>query len=62
MGSMKIMLGLLKNKLEGELAGLQADLTNVPKLLMDYLPKRLVRTLTVQLTLSTRLPTSSRNI
>jgi hypothetical protein len=37
-GSMKIMLRLLKNKLEGELAGLQADLTNVPKF-VDYLTK-----------------------
>jgi hypothetical protein len=36
---MKIMLGLLKNELEGELTGLQADLTNVPKQLVDYLTK-----------------------
>jgi hypothetical protein len=36
-GRMKIMLGMLRTKFEGELAGLQADLTNYPQQLIDFL-------------------------
>jgi hypothetical protein len=38
-GSMKIMLEILRTKFEGELAGLQADLTNYPQRLINFLIK-----------------------
>jgi hypothetical protein len=38
-GSMKIMLEMLRTKFEGELVGLQADLTNYPQRLIDFLIK-----------------------
>ncbi len=36
-GSMKIMLDLMKNEFKGEIAGLQADTTNIPQQLVDLL-------------------------
>jgi hypothetical protein len=36
-GSVKIMLDLMKNEFEGEIAGLQADTTNIPQQLVDFL-------------------------
>jgi hypothetical protein len=36
-GSMKIMLDLMKNEFEGEIAGLQADMTNIPQQLVNSL-------------------------
>jgi hypothetical protein len=36
---MKIMLKLMKNEFKGELAGIHADLTNIPQQLTDYLIK-----------------------
>jgi hypothetical protein len=36
-GSMKIMLNLMKNKFEGEIADLQADTTNIPQQLVNFL-------------------------
>jgi hypothetical protein len=36
-GSMKIMLEMLRTEFEGELAGLQADLTNYPQHLINFL-------------------------
>jgi hypothetical protein len=38
-GSMKIMLEMLRTKFEGELAGLQADPTNYPQRLINFLIK-----------------------
>ncbi len=37
MGSMKIMLDLMKNEFEWEIAGLQADMSNIPQQLVDFL-------------------------
>jgi hypothetical protein len=39
-GSMKIMLKMMRIKFEGELAGLQADLTNYSQQLTDFLIKK----------------------
>ncbi len=52
-GSMKIMLDLMKNKFEGKLAAIQADLTKIPQLLVDYLIRRLAKMPTMQSILST---------
>jgi hypothetical protein len=38
-GSMKIMLKLMRTKFEGEMAGLKADLTNVPPMLINFFIK-----------------------
>jgi hypothetical protein len=38
-GSMKIMLELMKNEFKGELTGFHADLTNILQQLIDYLIK-----------------------
>ncbi len=38
-GSMKIMLYLMRTEFEGEVAGLKADLTNIPQVLIDFLIK-----------------------
>ncbi len=38
-GSMKIMLEMMRTKFEGELARLKADLTNYPQCLIDFLIK-----------------------
>ncbi len=38
-GSMKIMLEMLRTKFKGELAGLQADLTTYPLCLINFLIK-----------------------
>jgi hypothetical protein len=35
--SMKIILDLMKNELEGEISGLQADMTNIPQQLVNFL-------------------------
>jgi hypothetical protein len=34
---MKIMLDLIKNEFKGEIAGLQADTTNIPQQLVNFL-------------------------
>jgi hypothetical protein len=36
-GSMNIMLDLMKNEFKGEIAGLQADTTNIPQQLVNFL-------------------------
>jgi hypothetical protein len=38
-GSMKIMIKLMKNEFERELAGFHADVTNIPQQLIDFLIK-----------------------
>jgi hypothetical protein len=38
-GSMKIMLELMRTEFEGEVAGLTADLTNMPQILINFLIK-----------------------
>jgi hypothetical protein len=49
-GSMKIMLEMLRTKFEGELAGLQADLTNYPQCLIGFLIKEAGADLTEAIT------------
>jgi hypothetical protein len=41
-GSMKVMLDLLRTEFEGEVAGLTADLANMPQILIDFLIKEAV--------------------